>query len=70
MKIYNVYKKLKNREFKLLIRGIALRIIPAWLDKMLPIPQNYSFFLISTHGSGFHSLLYYIALCSTPPHHK
>ncbi|WP_181881430.1 DUF2972 domain-containing protein [Helicobacter sp. MIT 99-5507] len=69
-KINTLINRIKNNEYKLIIRSILLRIIPASLDDILPIPQSYSFFLVGTHGVGYHSLLYYISKCTTPPYIK
>lgn len=68
-KIKTLVNRIKNNEYKLIIRSILLRITPAWIDRILPIPQSYSFFLIGSHGVGYHSLLYYISKCTTdlPP---
>lgn len=71
-KIKTLVNRIKNNEYKLIIRSILLRITPAWIDRILPIPQSYSFFLIGSHGVGYHSLLYYISKCTTdlPPHKR
>ena len=45
-KIKTLVNRIKNNEYKLIIRSILLRITPAWIDRILPIPQSYSFFLI------------------------
>ncbi|PAF48845.1 hypothetical protein BKH41_04245 [Helicobacter sp. 12S02232-10] len=65
-KLQRLFHKIKNREFKKIVRSIAHRI-PSSLKQRLPLPQTYSFLIIGTHGVGLHSLLYFISLCKSVP---
>lgn len=40
----------------------VLRKIGLYLEQNICIPQNYSFFIFGSHGSGLHSLMYFVSL--------
>lgn len=40
----------------------AIKKIGSYIDQRIGIPQDYSFFIFGSHGSGLHSMMYYISL--------